>query len=247
MSPLRRKIHPRQHSGIRAIICSICIALLSSCTPITTKTGTTTTNDRSELSLAIADGSLVSHPGRRPQLVDRAVVSEQVSIVGAKYFNTHPAHTAQVNALVTTRDGKVVYSGAQDGTVTASYRSQLPNNAFQITSELLLSGEKPILALALSDDERRLAIAQFSSVVIYDLDSEELVAKMTRVKGRILSLAWDPRSEAIALGRANGDVFLWNLAHGKDAARDSERAIELYQGATSPVAHIVFHPSHSLV
>ena len=104
-----------------------------------------------------------------------------------------------------------------------------------LETETLLRSSKPILSLAVSKDESLLAISGFSYVVIVDLERREVVSKITRVSGRILALEWGPKgSRLLALGRANGDVFTWDIGKG---------SLVGYQRATSPIRRIVFHPS----
>ncbi len=112
-----------------------------------------------------------------------------------------------------------------------------------IQTQTLLSGTKPILALSLSPDEKRLLVAQFSSVVIFDLTSHKITAHQTHISGRILALNWDPRGELAVMGRANGDVFVWGLSNGSYAGKDSIEAVERYEGAYSPIVGLFFHPS----
>ncbi|MCB0322313.1 MAG: hypothetical protein KDD69_02035 [Bdellovibrionales bacterium] len=164
-------------------------------------------------------------------------------------FLLHHVHEGQINALVVSSNGTRAYSGGQDGAVVVSEMiaaepTGLADAAHLIRTASLLRGDKPILALALSPDESQLAVAQFSTVSIFDLKRRMLVARMTRVKGRILSLAWDPRGELVALGRANGDVHVWVVAGDRAyAGENTTNALERYEAGSSPIIRLAFHPS----
>ncbi len=218
---------------------SICLLLLcSACTPaFLTKSDTVR-----ESGLRPGDGAVVQLKLQHPLTVDttsEVVYQHQLPITP---FLSFPAHVGTVNALVVSPDGTQAITGGQDGRVVL-FRAIKNSGQLEFERELLLEGNRPILALSLSADGERLAIAQFSSVAIYDLIGRHVVARMTRVLGRILSLAWDPRGESLAFGRANGDIYLWNLKEGWYAGEDHDRALEAYQGATSPVVGLRFHPS----
>jgi hypothetical protein len=138
------------------------------------------------------------------------------------------------------------------GVITAGDDGQVVLSEFiekrgvsEFRSEVLLDGSKAVLALALSPDNRYLAVAQTSLVVVYDIVQRRIAYQLTRVRGRITSLAWDPRGELIALGLAGGDIYLWSLDPGffGGQGRDSYDAIEHYIGGETPIVGLVFHPS----
>ncbi len=164
-------------------------------------------------------------------------------------FLVHHVHQGQINSLVVSSNGREAYSAGQDGTVVHSNLVTgppgLPQGPLGLLpqSEIILKGSKPVLALALSSDERKLAVTQYSLVLIYDIEKRVVTNRMKRTKGRFLSVAWDPRGEFVLFGRPNGDVFLWNLTRGKQAGEDSSEALETYEGASSPIVGMLPHPS----
>jgi WD40 repeat protein len=165
------------------------------------------------------------------------------SIVRGDSIRTHFAHSSEVNALVVSADGNTAFSGGRDGSVV---RSELiyPSKLRQVRTEILLESTGPILGLALSPSERLLAVSQFSSIVVYHIERREIVARMTRIQGRIVHISWDPREELIAAGLATGELFVWNAFRGEAAGEDSSDALEQYENfGVSPVVGIVFHPS----
>ena len=183
-----------------------------------------------------------------------------MSEIPPEHFLVARVHEGQINALAVTKDGRRAFSGGQDGKVVmstlletrgvphASVQGYVPAADFRppaelIQSETILEGSKPILALTLSPDETQLLIAQYSSVAVYDFRSRQITRMLTKVKGRILAVDWDPRGELAALGRANGDVFVWNLSDEPSVHDDSFDALELYEGGSSPIVSLLFYSS----
>jgi len=163
-----------------------------------------------------------------------------IKLSDAVYFK---AHTGRINALIPVESDGVI-TGGDDGQVLLS-RFVETASRLEFVSETLLAGTKPILALSLSPDKRYLAIAQTSLVVVFDMRDRDLRYAMTRMHGRITSLAWDPRGEFLALGRAGGDIYLWSLGQSffSGQGRDSVDSLEQYLGGQSPVIFLAFHPS----
>lgn len=165
-------------------------------------------------------------------------------------------HAGPVNALVLSQDGRTVFSGGDDGKV---FICTLHDRVFGehsnkgsgasagrspfVQRDQLLESDRPILALALSSNERYLAVSQFSHVLVVDLSTRQVAFELSRVKGRIVALEWDPLGELLALGLASGDVFVWRISKGSAAGEDSLEAVEEYPGGVSAVTRIVFHPA----
>lgn len=158
-------------------------------------------------------------------------------------------HHGAINSLVLTRDGWGVLSGGDDGQIMLTQvpeaeRGKNPKmNALQV--QKIVEGTKPILAMSLSPNGRYLAVAQTSFVAILDLKTKTFVHTLTRIRGRVTALAWDPRGELVAIGMAGGDIYMWSLQEtffgGK--GEDSLDSLERYTGGDSPIVSIIFHPS----
>lgn len=152
--------------------------------------------------------------------------------------------------MVVTQDGGRAYTGGSDGSVVCSsiIKADLENKqggkGFSLEARRILQGKKPILALALSPDDKLLAVTQFSAVFVVDLATNRVLHKMTRINGRLLSVAWDPRGELLIFGRSSGEIFGWQLKGSPTAGNDSLAAIEQYGSVGgSPITHLEFHPS----
>ncbi len=162
-----------------------------------------------------------------------------------KSFALFRVHQGPINDLKVTRDGKRAFSAGQDGKVILSdIVGDQGDSSLVLRSEVIFSSYRPVFAVELSPDESKIAIAQYSNVIILETESRRVVGQMTRVEGRIRSLAWDPRGEFIAVGRGDGEVFLWKLGEGgRIESGDNLLSMEYYPVGYSPVVSILFHPS----
>lgn len=195
-----------------------------------------------------SDSAARSHQLTHPLTADSASINGPAA--AAEDFRLPPdqivtvdAHSGDINSLVTTADGKRAYSGGNDGKVIQTSLVGSADQIAAIETSVLLTGDKPIQALALDNRGKSLAISQYGSIVIYDLDSRQMTARLTRLDGRVTAIAWDSRGELLALGRADGGLFVWNVFNGPHAGEDSLDAVERYNGGISPIERIIFHPS----
>ena len=149
----------------------------------------------------------------------------------------------EIQDFTLTKDGLVAYSINSEGTVTKHSLKEDVNGENFIETLPILTSTKQLYAIGLSADEKYLAVSGFSYVCIIDLVKRAVLYRLTKVVGRITALSWDPNGESIALARASGDVFIWNLTRGKFAGENSNRSIEFYEGGNSPVESLIFHPA----
>ena len=150
-------------------------------------------------------------------------------------------HTGAITGIIPYGDDSVI-SGGNDGQVILS---RLTPDRTKFVTEKLLVGTKPILAMSLSDDKNLLAISQTSLVSVYDLKERKIVYELSRVRGRIIALSWDPRSELVSIGLAGGDIYIWSLKQSffGGQGRDSFDSLEHYIGASTPIIGLHFLPS----
>ena len=174
--------------------------------------------------------------------------------IPARSLLSYRIHEGDINALEATRDGLGVFTGGSDGRVifstfiTSDLQSKQVEAKTPLRRTVLLEGSKPVTALALSNNQRYLAIGQFSSVLVFDLKTRSLVAQLTQLSGRILTLAWDPRDELLAIGQAGGEVHVWTLKGQSNSGANSRESLEAYsEPEGSPVQRLVFHPNGRLL
>jgi len=161
-----------------------------------------------------------------------------------------PAHSGKITALVLHPLQPIAYTAGLDGKVVehrlirkTSAKSWARQDLSGLESKILMQSNNQVFSLAISPDTTLLAAAEQGQVVLYDLGTGKIVHRMTRIGGRVKALAWDPRSELLALGLANGGVYIWNVRRGNYAAENSFKALEYYGGAISSIISIIFHPS----
>ena len=156
-----------------------------------------------------------------------------------------PVHTGDINALVVVDDGKTVYSAGEDGTLKQS--TFVPGSGGEngvVKIRTLFSGERQVLALALSHNQQLLAFARFSAVYIYDIAANKILHQLTKVDGRITALAFDPDDQSVAIGRSDGKAYIWDFSgDASDQNANDEARLEKYFGGTSPIVSVNFHSS----
>ncbi|HMO18304.1 MAG TPA: hypothetical protein PKA63_06285 [Oligoflexia bacterium] len=174
-------------------------------------------------------------------------------------LSPQPLHNGRINIIEVAQaylkaDGErlpeIIYTGGQDGSVyelvlgqSDSGMGNFQNGISFKSISLLISSKRPVLSLAVSPDRNYLAVSQFSRISIIDLTQRKLVTQFGRVKGRVNAMAWHPSGTSLLLGRANGDIFNWNIGSDFERAADSTDALELYETESSPVVKIEYHPS----
>ncbi len=191
-----------------------------------------------------ADPQNRSHPLVHPLLADSSAADSTDPLrLPADEILTVDVHKGDINALAVAPGGERAYSGGNDGQVVQTVLIPGPSGIGAVETSTLLSGSKPIQALALDPAGKVLAISQYGAVMVYDFATREIVARLTRLDGRVTALAWDSRGELLALGRADGGLFVWNVFKGDRAGEDTLDAVEQYNGGTSPIERIIFHPA----
>lgn len=193
----------------------------------------------------------VVHPRSQPQSREIEAVEDESGsslLLPAKKFRSYPIHQGEINSVSVSADGRAVYSGGSDGQIffTKVVPSGSRAKASEVRSEKLVSGESPIFAVSLSPSEQFLAFSQFSSVTVLDLQTRSVRYQLTKLRGRITALGWDPREELLAVGGSDGEVYVWNI---KDStiASDLTLGLERYQSGTSPIVSVLFHPSGRVI
>ncbi len=159
------------------------------------------------------------------------------------FLNPFRLHSSRINVIEDVASSSRIYTGGQDGKIFEIIVNENSDGTRSFTSRILAEGSRPVLALAASPDGKYLAVSQFSLVSIINLKSRNIEAQFHRVKGRILSMVWDINSSILLLGRANGDIFTWNIGSDVTRASNSTDVLEFYETNPSPVVKMVFHPS----
>ena len=165
------------------------------------------------------------------------VITPEDQTVSNNVFSSFKLSDDKVSSIAALAPGRA-FVGTESGGL---YSVQIDRN--QPRAIKYASGKQPIVALSVSNNGRYVAVSQFSVVTVLDVDTFKIVAQLTRVKGRILSLAWSPDDSLLLLGRTNGDIFGWSLGDEIKYAENSTSVLSVYETEISPVQQIVVHPS----
>jgi|GEM_PF-7078167 len=172
--------------------------------------------------------------------------------IGADSFYSAVLHRDEVVGLAPSFDGLRLFSAGSDGSVVlselvnkdgVSVWSRKAKSQPRLRKTVMLRGERPLTAIALSPREEYLALSWFSSVAVFELSSRRFIAQLTAVEGRISALSWDPRGQLLALGTATGDTYIWRPFDPSPDRSNNLRSLELYQGATSSIVSLQFTPN----
>ena len=120
---------------------------------------------------------------------------------------TLKGHTDKLNALALTRDGKVLASGSDDGTI------QLWDISIGIPTRSLPAGK--IGALAFSRDGKILASASSpDSIQLWDVMTGRQWTSLKSENGYVTVLTFSPDDKILASGDRYGAIQLWDIATG---------------------------------
>lgn len=196
---------------------------------------------------SIQSAEIIRHSLMHPEESDRekfAVRETSPYQIPMQSFSVHPAHDGEIKALIVLQGGTSVLSGGRDGKLILSRITSpfIENNQGFMETELIYESSKSILALAISPEERFLAIAQSGEVRILDLRKRKVVSLLSHVSGRVTALAWDPRNEFILLGLANGEIYAWNFFGEPEKASNSISSLEFYFASDTPIIKMLIHP-----
>ncbi len=150
-----------------------------------------------------------------------------------------------VRSLALSPDGKLLATGGDDNAI------QLWDVAAGKPGAKLAGHTDWVMALAFSPDGKQLASGGYDGVVrLWDVAGTKKVLDVPAVgppqanqppptPGRVLSLAFAPDGKQLAVGTADAQLLLFNLADGK--------LLRPFAGHTGPVTGLAFHPSGTVL
>ena len=138
-------------------------------------------------------------------------------------------HSGPVFSLAFSQDGKTLVSGSADGTVKIWDTSKLSERAsFNPGKNQWVRG------LAIRPDGRIVASTHFDTVLLWKLESREIIHEFKGHTGEVCALAIAPSGKLLASGARDGCVKLWNL--------ETLREVMTISGNESWVNDLCFSP-----
>ena len=135
-------------------------------------------------------------------------------------------HTARINTLVFTPDGKTLASGSNDGTIriwdtsTGTEMLSLPSDKFP--------------ALAISVDGKILTSSTTDNIQLWDVSTGTQLKSLKVKDDLVTALAFAPNGKILTGGSRDGTIQLWDIATGDK--------LSTLKGHTFPLRSLSFSP-----
>jgi WD40 repeat protein len=96
----------------------------------------------------------------------------------------------------------------------------------------------------LSLDCKYLALTHKAELEVYSLDSFKPVAAFSRLRGRIMAIAFSPDSRTVVAARADGFIYRWKFLESPTGSQMvfDDRTLERYGGQASIPSSVLYHP-----
>lgn len=175
--------------------------------------------------------SAVFHPSGR-----RALVASQdkniyvIDVQTGEVPGLLRGHTGQVFSLALTRDGKMLASASEDGTVKLWDLSE----GGVLASSVKISGRE-VRAVALSPDGALMLTGDFDSLGrLWDTATGQEVARYAGHAKAVVSVAFSPDLRRVITGSQDNRVLVWDTQSGQQLAELAAVTSNPYSVAVSP-------------
>jgi WD40 repeat protein len=128
-------------------------------------------------------------------------------------YQTLDDHEDSVTALISTQDGKYIFSGSANGEVIIWQVNLIDEQKIEIKplhSEVLPHDDS-IKALAISADQKLLFVAAGQKIYIYEWQSNNLVVTLKGHTGTINCLLCDRANQNLYSGSDDGLIYIWDM------------------------------------
>ncbi len=187
----------------------------------------------SQHSLSSPVHSLASDPEGRTLAVGRYSEIELVEAESRARLRTLKGSPGAVNALVFSRDGRVLYSGGGQPGLEGDIRAW---NVAEGSEMRGFPGHRDaVYSLALSTDGHTLASGSYDQTIkLWDTRTGSEIRTLKGHNGAIYDLAFRPDGKILASASGDRTVKLWNVATGERRDTLSQPLKELHSLAFSP-------------
>jgi WD40 repeat protein len=150
-------------------------------------------------------------------------------------------HTAEVNDILVSSDGKVLASGGFDNTIIF-WDISSPQNPNKLSSIHDIS----VWKLAISRNNKILAAAGFDNHInLYDISNPQNPLKISEIsshRGRIFSVAFSQNDKMLASLSWDGDVILWDISNPQ-----SLKELGRIQASDRLLLDLAFSPDNTIL
>jgi WD40 repeat protein len=157
-------------------------------------------------------------------------------------------HTASINSIAFSPNGKQFVTGSDDGTViiwnTASntYFKTLQGDSDNPVKAVAFSSDANVLAVGYGDGTVRL----WPGAVIQGKPGEHKELEIAQKRG-VVGLAFTPDNRVLAVGRDDGTVQLWVSPLTRPATNDRYRELTTLKGHLGGVTSLTFSPDGKML
>ena len=162
-------------------------------------------------------------------------------------FFSFAVHEAGLTSIALTADGLGAYSADEAGNVF--YNEIVDDSSLKLQSRLIMSASSKINMLALSTDERFMAVCLADKIVLTDLRYKKIVAELSQISGRVTALSWSKGNEYLAIGQT-GRIILWKIFKNKEfiaPQASNAGSLETYKGGITPIIGVYFYQTGKIM
>jgi WD40 repeat protein len=146
-------------------------------------------------------------------------------------------HSAKVNSIAFSPDGKILASGSSDKTIIL-WDVNSPNNPIKIST--LKGHTASVNSIAFSPDGKILASGGADTLIIlWDVSSPNAPRILTTIQGHsdsVNSVAFSPDGRTLASGSSDATINLWDVS-----SKNNPIKLTLLQGHTESVSSVAFN------
>ena len=151
-------------------------------------------------------------------------------------------HDREVRAVAFSPDGKMLASGAADGTLQLS---TVAHSSFKQQSSIPLRDElrSGVQVVAFSPDGKMLAAGrEDATITLWDIKAQQVMARSGKHNRDITALAFSPDSKTLAAGTSGSELVLWDVSSQKKLS-----SLEGHDSNVGAINALVFSPDGELL